>query len=271
MSWGAIGAAAVGVVGNALLSPSGGGGQPQQQGPAPGGTGGGGQSLGGAIGNLYLTDQGAKNIQAAGTTAAGMADPFSQSRKLANTQLQALMANPGRIMADPASQFAMNQGIEATNRGIAARHQTSSGNAGYELMQYGQGLASQLYNQRLQQLGTMASQGASPATAAQEFLGATETAQSGLTAGGMGVMAAASPLISSAGNAIGGALGNAISNWGTPASVSNPVDMTGFQNTSYSPWFQSQPTGGTYDYSTSYGTTPSYDTSLSGLSSSWWG
>src|SRR5512143_1269568 len=78
---------------------------PASSGPAPtpggGGGGGGGQSLGGALGNLYLTSQGANKIQQAGNTAAQLSDPFSQSRQLANTQLQSLMQNPGQMQNDP--------------------------------------------------------------------------------------------------------------------------------------------------------------------------
>lgn len=268
MVWAAIGAAAVGVIGSAIMAPdpsSGGqqqGQQQGQQGPAPGGQGGG-QSIGGAIGNLYLTDQGAKNIQAAGTTAAGMSDPFAQSRQLANTQLQSLMQNPGSMANDPQAKFAMDQGIQATNRGIAAKHQTNSGNAQMELMNYGQGMSNQNYNNRLNQLSTMASQGASPGTAGQQYLGATETAQSGLTAGGMGVMAAASPFISSAGSALGSAIGNGIGGY-----FSNNQGSSVYSNTpgASSVVTGSDPFGGyysgnNYNMSNSYSNTGSYSPS----------
>ena len=217
MPWGVV-ASVAGAVVSSAMAPSGGGQQQGgQQGPPPGGSGSG--NLGNALGNLYLTSQGAQNIQQAGTTAAGMADPFSQSRQLANTQLQQLMQHPGDMSNDPASQWAMSQGIQATNRGIAAQHQTNSGNAQTELMNYGQGLANQQYNNRLGQLGAMASQGASPTAAAQDYLGATETAQSGLSAAGMGAMAAADPLIQSAGSWLGKSVGSILNYSGPSGSL----------------------------------------------------
>jgi hypothetical protein len=209
MSWGAIGAAAVGVVGSAVLgggSHGGGGGQQQQQGGRGSYGGGGAMDPLSALMSYGLTAEQARKITEGGILANQQADPFRDSRNLANSQLQDLMRNPGSMANDPAGQWQMQQGIQATNRGIAAQHQTNSGNAQMELMQYGQGLANQQYNNRLGQLGQMASQGASPAAGAQMQLNSLASAQGGLSA-------AHAQLIQSAGQfggSFGGGLGNKI-------------------------------------------------------------
>lgn len=277
----AIGAAVAGAATSAVASKAlsghsgGGGGQPQQP-QQPQGGNSGQQSIGEAMGNLYLTDVGAKNIQTAGQQAATMADPFAQSRQFANAQLQRLMQNPGQMANDPSYQWALGQGQQAVERSLAGRHMTSSGGGLEELMQYGQGMASQQYNNRLNQLYQMASQGASPSQAAQSYLGATETAQSGLAAGRMGLVSAASPLISSAGNMAGDWIKGLIGGGGspdvagvTPNYSSMGVDMTGFQNPNYSSFTPSY--GSSYDYSTSFGTTPNYTDSSPLLSMSYTG
>jgi len=162
--------------------------------------------VGGAIGGLasaYETQQQSKTMMGATNQAVQEADPFAQSRQLANQQLQALMQNPGSMQNDPAGQWAMQQGGQAVDRSLASKHQTASGNALTELTQWGQGLANQQYNSRLGQLSSMASQGASPAAAAQARLQGTGQA-TGLQgqASGQAINSA-----QNLGNSIGGALG----------------------------------------------------------------
>ncbi|MDE2097574.1 MAG: hypothetical protein KGL39_10035 [Patescibacteria group bacterium] len=72
-------------------------------------------------------------------------DPFSTQRPQYQSQLQTLMQNPGSFASSPAYQFAYGQGLNAINRTDAAKGLTGSGNRLYDLMQYGQGLASQMY------------------------------------------------------------------------------------------------------------------------------
>ena len=263
MPWGVVAAVAGAAVSSAMApspSPSGGGQQ-----PAPGGQGG--QGGGAALGNLYLTSGGAQSIQNAGTQSAAMADPFSQSRQGANTQLQSLMQHPGDMSNDPASQWEMQQGIQATNRGIAAQHMTNSGNAQMELMNYGQGLANQQYNNRLNQLGTMAAQGSSPGQASKNYLDATVTAQSGLGNAQAQVMNAFNPLISSAGNSIGNAVGGWLGGLGSSGSSTPTTNVMG-DTSFYNPSVYGQ--SGT-DASSMYSQyTPSY-TDYSSSSSSMYG
>jgi len=204
MVWAAIGAAAIGVVGGALTSKH----SSQQAAPAASG-GSSGSGFAGLLSD-YMTAQQANEMKSATNQAVSMADPFSQSRQMANTQLQSLMQNPGQMQNDPSYQWALQQGMQGVDRSLAAKHQTASGNALTELTQYGQGLASQQYNNRLNQLSNMASQGASPAEAGQLRLQGTQYSQglmSAAAAGGINSLGSASGIgtaLGAAGNAIGG-------------------------------------------------------------------
>lgn len=259
----AIGAAVAGGVASAAVGSAM---SKKSKSSAPSGGGGGGGFAG--LLSDYMTAQQSHEMKAATDRSVAMADPFAQSRQLANQQLQSLMQHPGQMANDPSYQWAVQQGGQAVDRSLAAKHMTASGGALQELSQWGQGLASQQYNQRLAQLSTMASQGSSPVSAADNLLRGTQLSQGLMAAAGTGAMQSAGGLAqqSGLGGALGDMAGKAVSGMFGGGASAGSVDMTGFQNTSYSPWFQSQPTGGTYDYSTSYGTTPDYSgaTSLGG-------
>ncbi len=70
----------------------------------------------------------------------------------AANKLNTLLQNPESITSTPGYQFAYNQGLEAVNRTAAAKGQLGSGNRLYELTKFGQGLASQSYNNTVSQL-----------------------------------------------------------------------------------------------------------------------
>ena len=70
----------------------------------------------------------------------------------AGNKLNELLQNPSSITSTPGYQFAYNQGLEAVNRTAAAKGQLGSGNRLYDLTNYGQGLASQTYNDTVNQL-----------------------------------------------------------------------------------------------------------------------
>jgi len=207
MVWAAIGGAAVSVIGGSLLSKKSKSSAPAQQ------QGGGGGGFSGLLSD-YMTAKQGQEMASARDKAVAMADPFAQSRQLANTQLQSLMQNPGQMANDPSYRWAVQQGGQAVDRSLAARHMGASGGALQELTQWGQGLASQQYNQRLAQLSGMASQGASPSMAAQSELQGTQYAQGLMSAavagginsmgGGGGLTSMLGGLASSAGNAISG-------------------------------------------------------------------
>ena len=79
-----------------------------------------------------------------------------QNQQVASTagnKLNALLQNPESVSSTPGYQFAYNQGLEAVNRTAAAKGQLGSGNRLYDLTKFGQGLASQTYNNTVNQLG----------------------------------------------------------------------------------------------------------------------
>jgi len=237
MVWAAIGAAAIGVVGGALTSKH----SSQQAAPAASG-GSSGSGFAGLLSD-YMTAQQANEMKSATNQAVSMADPFSQSRQMANTQLQSLMQNPGQMQNDPSYQWALQQGMQGVDRSLAAKHQTASGNALTELTQYGQGLASQQYNNRLGQLSNMASQGANPAAAGQMLMSGTQISQGLTSAAGTGAMSSLGQMAGGIGTAMG-SIGNAIG---------------GYFGSS------SQPNGALPQYSTGgYGNQTGFDTGIGG-------
>jgi len=168
-------------------------------------------STGSSLIGAYMTQQQSDAMLQATQKASAQADPFAQSRTMANQQLQALMQNPGSMQNDPAGQWAMQQGGQAVDRSLAAKHQTASGNALTELTQWGQGLANQQYNSRLGQLFGMASQGADPAAAANitmkgtgQAMGLQNSAMSQGIQGAQQLGTAAGGALKGIGNAIGG-------------------------------------------------------------------
>lgn len=95
-----------------------------------------------------------------------IADPFGDQRTQYQNQLSALMANPGSFTSSPAYKFAYDQGLEAVNRSLAAKHLLGSGNRLTALTQYGQGMASQQYNTQAQLLAKLAGVDSSSPSAA---------------------------------------------------------------------------------------------------------
>ncbi len=93
-----------------------------------------------------------------GTTAGGTVyDPFAQYRQQFGGQLAAMMS-PGAqfTTSDPSYAFRYNQGLEAVNRSLGAQHLLGSGNRLYELMNYGQGAASQEFGNQFNRLASLA-------------------------------------------------------------------------------------------------------------------
>ena len=112
--------------------------------------------------NLYLQSQQKDNTQAM----MDAADPFRGQRGQYQGQLQELM-NGNFSPSNPAYNFRMQQGTDATNRGAAASGQTGSGAQMAQLQQVGQQTASQEYDAQFKRLADLAGVNAgSPATAA---------------------------------------------------------------------------------------------------------
>lgn len=79
---------------------------------------------------------------------------YNQVASTAGNRLNTLLQNPASVADTPGYQFTYNQGLEAVNRTAAARGQLGSGNRLYDLTKYGQGMASQTYNNTVNQLGS---------------------------------------------------------------------------------------------------------------------
>ena len=132
--WVSAGVAAIGVANSmgAFGGPSGGGGSGQ---------------AGGSTGQQY--------------------DPYAPYRDQSAQQLNNLINNPSQAMAQPGYQQQLQQGIQQTNRGMAASGQLSSGQEQSALMSQGQNTFGSYYNSQLANLMQLSGASASPAAAAQ--------------------------------------------------------------------------------------------------------
>jgi hypothetical protein len=74
------------------------------------------------------------------------------------TRLRQLMNNPDSISDTGAYKFAFNQGQQAIERSAAAKGMSGSGNVLAELMNYGQGMASQQYGTEADRLAGLSGQ-----------------------------------------------------------------------------------------------------------------
>jgi hypothetical protein len=102
--------------------------------------------------------------------AAEAADPFAGQRAGYQTQLQQLMANPNSITQTEAYKFRYNQGVEAIKRNSARAGYSGSGNIDVALADYGQGLASQMYNEEVNRLMQLSgANSGSPAEASNAY------------------------------------------------------------------------------------------------------
>jgi hypothetical protein len=88
--------------------------------------------------HLGRADEYAENVQ-------GFYQPYADTGAQANTALARLMADPGSLRSLPGYQFAMDEGVQALDRGANARHMLQSGRASKDLMRFGAGLADQTF------------------------------------------------------------------------------------------------------------------------------
>lgn len=102
-----------------------------------------------------LPRQQANQSQFAGAEGARLADPFAPQRGQYQNQLSRLMANPGDFASSPTYKFAYDQGMGALTASAAARGRLNSGNYLKDLMDYGQGKASQLFFPQANLLSTL--------------------------------------------------------------------------------------------------------------------
>ena len=178
--WVSAGVAAIGVANSmgAFGGPSGGGGSGQ---------------AGGSTGQQY--------------------DPYAPYRDQAAQQLNSLINNPSQAMAQPGYQQQLQQGIQQTNRGMAASGQLSSGQEQSALMSQGQNTFGSYYNSQLANLMQLSGASASPAAAAQA------QTQANLARSSIGQQNLQN-MVSGAGAIIGG-VNQGINNWGNATSTQN--------------------------------------------------
>jgi hypothetical protein len=111
------------------------------------------------LGNVAQIGSGIYNMMNPPTSpeaATQKADPWSQFRPQAATQLNQLMNNPNLVYGMPGYQFSQQQGAKEITRARAATGDLSSGNTLASLNQYGQQNAQNWWNQYVNTLGTQA-------------------------------------------------------------------------------------------------------------------
>ena len=173
-----------------------------------GGSGGGGSGGGGSG-------------QAGGSTGQQY-DPYSPYRDQAAQQLNSLINNPSQAMAQPGYQQQLQQGIQQTNRGMAASGQLSSGQEQSALMSQGQNTFGSYYNSQLANLMQLSGASASPAAAAQA------QTQANLARSSIGQQNL-SNMVSGAGAIIGG-VNQGINNWGNASNATSTQNAAGYAN-----------------------------------------
>ena len=157
--------------------------------------------------------------------AAGIADPFAAQRPQYQSMLQQLMTNPASFQGSPGYQWQFNQGMEAVNRTAGAQHMLGSGNRLQELMQYGQGMASQDYNNQFLRLANLAGASAGqPGTAGQLQAGYNQQMSQGA-------------------GQLAGAIGQGVSGMFSSGSNTGMIDTTGMYT---QPNYFGSSGGGTY-------------------------
>jgi hypothetical protein len=125
----------------------------------------------GGVGNIRGNLSGANGLMTPGS-AASMADPNLSYRPGYASALNNLIQNPASVMSTPGYQFQLGQGLQAIDRGAAAKGQLESGNRGIALNNFAQNYAGASYNDQVKTLAGISGANYSPATAAQEALAA---------------------------------------------------------------------------------------------------
>ena len=163
-----------------------------------------------------------KNKATGGSIAAGVADPFASQRGQYQKALASLMnGGESAISKDPSYKFRFQQGEEALLRAKASTGLAGSGNQNAALVEYGQNMGSQEYQNQYSRLSHLAGADiGSPGAAAQILSGQQDRQQAGATA-----------LASTVGNAVSSAVPGAIKSvsdwWNTPKETSNQKAVGG--------------------------------------------
>ena len=83
-------------------------------------------------------------------------EPWRQAGMGALSDLRSLLSNPQSIEESPAYQFRVGEGQKALERNLSARGNMLSGSALKELTRYGQGMASDEYQNQFNRLASLA-------------------------------------------------------------------------------------------------------------------
>jgi hypothetical protein len=124
-----------------------------------------GSQLIGGLGKMF---GGAQALSNGRQVQPGQADPFSAYRPQYAAQLQNLMNDPNSVTKTPAYQFNLSQGLQGLQAQQAAQGRLVSGGA---LLQFGQNLAQQSYQDQLKTLMSLSGASQSPATGAAAMQG----------------------------------------------------------------------------------------------------
>lgn len=199
-----------------------------------------------AFGNGIGTASGAQDVA---NRASQLADPWGSSGNRANfmnmltpDMFRSLTSqDPSAVLNNPAYQFDLQQGTNAINMGDAAQGTLRSGNRGYELQNYGQGLAAKYGQQMfqnnmstLQALSGLAGVNAgSPTGSAQALMNGFDNASNIRNAGTNGLFGGGSqnPLFSGTGssplmNLLSQVFGGGSTAGLTPDDISNLIGST---------------------------------------------
>lgn len=94
-------------------------------------------------------------------------DPYGPYRAQAAQQLSTLMSDPSQVYAQPGYQQQLQQGMQSTERGLAATGQMGSGREQAALQSLGQSTFSSYYNSLLANLMQLSGASQNPASALQ--------------------------------------------------------------------------------------------------------
>lgn len=148
--------------------------------------------------------------------------PWLQAGQSALTQMQALNSGDfSSFTKSPDYQFAFDQGLQGLDRSAAARGSLYSGGHSADLMKFGQGLASQNYNQFYNRLTGLSGTGQTTAsglgTLGQQYANNVGT----IGMNNANNMASSYQQGANANSQLAGALGGAFNNWYSRNSANN--------------------------------------------------
>ena len=124
-------------------------------------------NTGGLLYNWYQSGQAGDEQQSTIQQGFEQQNPFNQYRGLFAGEMMNLQQNPGDIVNTPGYQFAYDQGLQSLFAKQASTGNRFSGRAMTESQQFGQGLASQMYNSEMERLMTLSGANFAPSGGVQ--------------------------------------------------------------------------------------------------------